>query len=321
MKCVRICVALLLVLPTALSAAQGLTWAEFLKGERIKPTLKFTEADDSYKAVELTFGGSAGADSGRNGLANILNLSSMRGDTPSDLMFYSVVMLAASNLYWTKSEFVTLDGTSYLVAYKLEMEPRAAADSRETPFAASLKLTLIRTERLSTITPDPNRSIASLRQMLDAAKIPYDGALVASPEQKLAGNATAALSNIKQVSVGMLMYGADNDDLYPYVQTVKTIHALTAPYIKNDAIWKTSNPNGSQFLFNMCLAGTSMSDTPEPAGTPMFYESKPWPDGRRAVAFTDGHAKLLRQEEWDALQPMLHLKIKRIAKKPLPIGG
>lgn len=321
MKCVRICVALLLVLPTALSAAQGLSWSEFLKGERIKPTLKFTEADDSYKAVEITFGGSATADSGRNGLANILNLSSMRGDTPSDRAFYSVVMLAASNLYWTKSEFVTMDGISYLIAYKLELDPRTAADSRETPFAARLKLTLIRTERLSTITPDPVRSIASVRQMLEAAKVPYEGMPVPTPEMVSMNGLTSALSNIKQISIGMLMYGADNDDLYPYVQTVKTIHALTAPYIKNDAIWKTTNPNGSQFLFNMCLAGTSMSDTPEPAGTPMFYESKPWPDGRRAVAFTDGHAKLLRQEEWDALQPMLHLKIKRIAKKPLPIGG
>ncbi len=52
----------------------------------------------------------------------------------------------------------------------------------------------------------------------------------------------------------------------------------------------------------------------------MIYESEEWPDGKRGVAFTDGHAKFVTKEKWEAMQPLLKLKMKRYGK-PIPLDA
>src|SRR5687768_5264792 len=102
---------------------------------------------------------------------------------------------------------------------------------------------------------------------------------------------TKTLSSAKQIALGAIMYLSDYDDQLPWVQNTETIKAVTYPYIKNLGVWKTANPAKSMFLFNMALGGVVTGTIRERVNKiPLYYESKPWPDGRRAVAYLDGSA-------------------------------
>lgn len=66
----------------------------------------------------------------------------------------------------------------------------------------------------------------------------------------------------------------------------------------------TSLNKGSELILgNSGLKGKRIDDITDPRHTIMFYDSAPWPDGKRAVAFVDGHARLLDEKEFqDALE-------------------
>jgi len=60
-------------------------------------------------------------------------------------------------------------------------------------------------------------------------------------QAKIAAKKASDLSNVKQLSLGILMYGADVDDTYPFCWGYGTDwlpwHMQVAPYIKNRQIW------------------------------------------------------------------------------------
>jgi prepilin-type processing-associated H-X9-DG protein len=129
--------------------------------------------------------------------------------------------------------------------------------------------------------------------------------------------ATRGLSDVKQLALGTMMYCQDYDDVYPYVRSTKPLAKAIAPYLKNQQVWQTLNPAGSVFAFNLSIGGASGSVIELPAATVMYYETKPWADGLRIVAFCDGHAKRVKASDWHKLEPTLHLHVKRVAKKPI----
>ncbi len=141
------------------------------------------------------------------------------------------------------------------------------------------------------------------------------------------------IDHAKHIALAYLMYENDYDDITPYVDKTETVRRITFPYLKADHPaqgdkvldnWKTMNPEGSVFLVNLCLGGISDTQIPEPANTPLFYESKPWKDGKRLVAYSDGHVKVLDSDAWKKAEPYLHLQIKRRVKNILkadPITG
>jgi hypothetical protein len=57
-----------------------------------------------------------------------------------------------------------------------------------------------------------------------------------------------------------------------------------------------------------------MADVPAPAETPLYFESQTWPNGRRCVAYTDGHVKAVSSDDWQHHQPFLQLKLKKYGK-------
>ena len=135
---------------------------------------------------------------------------------------------------------------------------------------------------------------------------------------QMAADQTRTLSNGKQLGLGLHLYCADFDDILPWPQSIITMKGVTYPYIKNKSIWTTYNPAKSQFLFNSALGGVSMNSVQDPVGTPLYYESKPWPDGRRIVVYVDGHARIESADAWATISKKLKGKWKRAAAKPLP---
>ena len=62
--------------------------------------------------------------------------------------------------------------------------------------------------------------------------------------------------------------------------------------------WKSLNPAGSRFLFDMALSGKWINKLHVPDETVRIFADKPWPDGCRAVAFCDGRGSLISQQDF-----------------------
>jgi prepilin-type processing-associated H-X9-DG protein len=100
------------------------------------------------------------------------------------------------------------------------------------------------------------------------------------------------MSNMKQVGLAAIMYSADCDDRLPLqLGSARQVKPVLLPYIRNEQIFTTLNPNGGEFLGNAKINGMSLMEVDKPAETVLFYESNDWPDGRRVVCYADGHVK------------------------------
>jgi hypothetical protein len=111
-------------------------------------------------------------------------------------------------------------------------------------------------------------------------------------QAKLAAKKTVSLSNVKQLSLGALMYCNDFDDKFPpHMETVASMRPYIFPYVKNEAIFVSPNPNGGEYLGNPKLSGKNSVKVVNPAKTIMIYDSQPWQPGNVAlVGYADGHA-------------------------------
>ena len=151
-------------------------------------------------------------------------------------------------------------------------------------------------------------SIACMATMLPSHKKPLTPAQLAKLKKE-------ATSNIKSLQLGVIMYATDNDDVYPIGPKSKDILNEIYPYIKSRSIYKDLNPNGGQLDFNYNLNGVDSKTIPEPANTPYVFDSKPWPDGTRPVAFTDGHAKFETKKEWIVTSKYLQKWFRKVGPK------
>ena len=300
MKAVAVSAALLLPYATALAQQFDLG-----KLGAVPQAIKIADLTDEYKAIKVA-AGTYDLNSAWTYMAY-----STYGGSSDDPEARKIARMF--DMLWTKGDVVTLDGHRYLVTYRLD-----ASDARWTmgeytsryesaaPVDPVLRAHLVNLEIVTSISPYMDFKADDLKALFAPAT-----------PQEVPNAQTRGLSNIKQVSLGMIMYTSDYDDITPYAQSTKTVEYLTGPYVKNRDVWKTHNPNGSRFLYNMAVAGVKFEDIEDPVETVMFYESAVWPDGRRAVAFVDGHASILTEDEWQVAKKTMALKIKKSAK-PLP---
>lgn len=118
---------------------------------------------------------------------------------------------------------------------------------------------------------------------------------------KKAAKKTVCLSNIKQLAIAVLMYLTDHNDVF--TMNPAKLKATLIPYTKNDRLWFC--PDGSRtvvsYSLNPSLLKKSVLQIKDPANTVLLYEgSKGRLDfrhaGYAAVAFADGHAKMINAE-------------------------
>lgn len=295
---------------TALSSwlfAQEISLKDALGGAKWKSEIPASEIPSGWNAVRIKV---QGFQSFYDTLMPFLLLSGGGNASEEPIM----QLLRLSEISWTDGEWKTIDGESYLITYQMHVELPDLMKSRNkadlTP--PNLQLRLIRKSSITSLEP-----LAGVTKD-DYTKVLLPDTALSSPSQ-IAAKRAATLSNMKQISLGLIMYASDYDDVLPYAQGTEAVKYVTYPYIKNVQIWKTYNPNGGDIRFNMCLAGADFADIERPAETVMFYESKQWPDGTRCVAFTDGHVKMLDPNVWMNAASTLSLKLKKKAK-PLPLN-
>jgi len=122
-----------------------------------------------------------------------------------------------------------------------------------------------------------------------------------------AAESTSCLSNVKQLALAALMLANDNDDKFKL--DLSHVKATFHPYLKNDQLWYCPSGPKDQvaYTFNASLANKSETEIAEPANTVMIYEGTKGQlnfrhSGRAAVAFADGHAKLINAEQAKTLR-------------------
>jgi hypothetical protein len=109
---------------------------------------------------------------------------------------------------------------------------------------------------------------------------------------KEAARKTAALSNIKQVSLGIVMYTGDHNERFPLaMDSARTFGPVIDPYVKNRALFMSMNPAGGEILGNKKLSGKRFDKVVDAAQTIMIYDSLPWRGEKALVGYTDGHAR------------------------------
>ena len=115
---------------------------------------------------------------------------------------------------------------------------------------------------------------------------------------------TTCISNEKQIALGVLMYVQDYDEIFPRKKAL--YNDLIFPYVKNKAIFECpADAKGTiSYTFNPNLQGAKLAEMVSPQETVLLYEGKDRKfafkhDGKTAVAFADGHVKLLTPEQAD----------------------
>ncbi|MDR3690126.1 MAG: hypothetical protein P4L46_12150 [Fimbriimonas sp.] len=292
---VRFGVVSLLLAPYASAVAQQISPTDLVKGEvgNYACSMKIADLPEDFKAVEVVSQQGSFMDS-------LIQLQAFSGAGRDPQISNR---LSVSKYYWSNGDIVKVFDRPFLVTYRLNIDPgqiqamsQSTSPNAEAPM---LKLSLISTDSIQSVTPQPAFSKTLLEQAFQATDRSVPTAPASAAASPYPGDGQSAqLSNLKQVALATIMYENDYDDVYPAAQGTKAVQFVTYPYLKNGAVWKSLNPNGGKIVFNVGLAGVSSTALPEPANTVMFYESKPWPDGRRGVAFADGHCKFLSEEEW-----------------------
>lgn len=127
-----------------------------------------------------------------------------------------------------------------------------------------------------------------------------------------------AKSSAKQLTIAMLLYATDSDDVLPYAQNDETWLRVLYPYVKNRDVLVTSNPQKSKWNFNVNLGGVNITTLKSPVTTPVLRDGKLWPSGERVTGFIDGHVEALAPAKQKASDKAWATSYKREAKKPLP---
>jgi hypothetical protein len=310
-KLLAVCVLLcsFVVLP----AAQDLK--SVLDGGKLPQKIKPTDIGDDMRAVKISHEKQGGGDLFSMmmnpmfmmmGMFSSLGGAAEKTENPTDAA--AATFFDRLGISWTNGSTVEMYGERFLVTYAVQMNMGEVMKSKNPPDLSKMDLilTLVNTKSIASVTP---RLDMTKEEWLKPAP-PITGSAGGDPK-------ASSTSNAKQLGTALMIYTADYDDIIPYVQSTKGAFEVLMPYMKNVEITKSLNPAGSKFLLNMAVAGAAMNTIEEPSKTVLFYEDKPWEDGTRIVVFCDTSTKNLTEEQWQAVQTTLNLKIQKVGR-PLP---
>lgn len=118
---------------------------------------------------------------------------------------------------------------------------------------------------------------------------------------------TACLSNLKQLAIGAMMFVQDHDMTFA-LEPVAYKKSL-APYVRNERVFRCPEDRSGKdsYAFNPSLAGVSFRKIPQPSQTVLLYEGANRQlafrhEGRAAVAFADGSARLIDRDQAKTLR-------------------
>ncbi len=104
---------------------------------------------------------------------------------------------------------------------------------------------------------------------------------------------TKCQNNARQLSIALMAWQLDHDDLYP-----ATLDALKGDFLKElDKVTTCPfDPEGKPGGYELLLAGKSASAITQPAKTPLLQAKFTDSAGLRTVVFVDGHVERVKDQ-------------------------
>lgn len=268
-----------LLLALALAAyGQEATLTDVLTGKAAPLSIKLKELDGTWRSFRLT----AQADSS----STLMMMMAMGGGRGGQTL--------GASAYYTKGQLVTLGGESFVVAY-----------SRPAPSPLQLLAGMHGNDgdaaKPVQVTPDTELtlSLLNVRSMGDILNIrPFNmqeelGAKTGTEKADVKAGQDKSLNNLRQLAVAVAMYTQDNDEQLP--ENLPKVRKAVANLSDDIFIQPIT---GQPYLFNAKLSGMALGEVKDPTSTILAYETAPWPDGQRAVAYLDGHVSMVNAETW-----------------------
>ena len=153
----RKALACLLLAPGAIAMAQEYTLSDALSGEKIPLTMKPSDIPDDFRAIKLmgTGGGGLGDMFGMGSMFPMILAMGNNTMTGTEAMVMQIWPIT-----WTRGEVVRIVGQDYIIAYGMDLAPNSlkmiGGQKKLPPF--NLKLKLIKTTEMGSITPTPEWS-------------------------------------------------------------------------------------------------------------------------------------------------------------------
>lgn len=191
----------------------------------------------------------------------------------------------------------TVTGTSAVVTGQVTMKMGKSADAQ----TMATSVNLISSGGTWQIVPDPDKVKEERKpDMVNALAYVLTDTKVFTKARD-AARAVSCLSNVKQIGLAAMMFLQDYDEVFKL--KAESYKKSLMPYIKNETIFKcpSDTSGGPSYSFNANLAGINIAKVKAPAETVLIYEGKGGQlnfrhDGKAAVGFADGHAKLMNAE-------------------------
>lgn len=253
------------------------TWKNVMSGSVVPLTIKARDLDASWRSFTVSEG---------NDLKSVM------------LGAYG---LSGSNALYSRGDEISVAGETYLVAYRLKTPPMNMAAMNT---ASNVGMMM----RDMTLKPDSTLQLSLLNVRMTSAfneMQTFDPAVfnANSPMNTVFGEArknalnASSSSNLKQLVLGVMQYIQDNDENFPLMQSMYQLKKAVYPYIKSEQVFKQPS-NDKFYVPNSALSKKSLASLMSPSTFAAIYEADFGSDGKRAVAFADGHVKRVTPAEW-----------------------
>lgn len=108
-------------------------------------------------------------------------------------------------------------------------------------------------------------------------------------------------SRLKQLILGIIGYAVDHDETFPPMQNMFQLKKAIFRYVKSEQVFRQPG-SGTFYVPNAALSKKQMANMDAPSKTAALYEAQMGSDGKRGVAFEDGHIKRMTASEWTQLK-------------------
>jgi len=246
------------------------------------------------------------------------------------------------NLYYTRGDVISVGAQMYLVAYRI-VPPASLQERRllqqfveawqnedDDGGSAMLKMDTPPLDEntalaLSLVVIGKGTNLNDIRAF-DPAKDVMTGKDKAS--RKIKVERRISQTNLKQVALGMMQFLQDWDEALPPMRAARKaadwanasgerssnspVQAMLMPYLRSSEVFLHPG-TGRPYLPNYKISRKHLSQIENPAQIFLFFEDAPDAEGKRSVAFLDGHVKAFPEAEFQKMR-----KAQGISESGLP---
>lgn len=274
------------------ASEQAVTFPDLLQGKLCPLMLKVGELNAQWRQITVMMK--------QSGQGSPIDPSATNEDQQQDRALQIVLALQRALSptmadYFTRGQTFAVGEETFLIAYQL---PRTTYDVQSFTFVAQnppqpvtegtlLQLSLLNLhaiDGLANIRPFDMRSINELNLAA------YNQFCIS----QLKTLRLTSSNNLRQLAASLQMYAQDHDEQFPIIDTW-TESINVEPSIM------TSPISLAQYVYNPHLSGAAIGNIPDPTVVPLVWDPIPDLEGKRLVAYVDGHIGEVKEHEWQEL--------------------